>query len=302
MVAQVTRSAIPQRAGAQQSQETRGSILQDVERVLVEVTITQPDGTLVTDLQKGNFRLYEDGVEQEILSFSSEDAPASIGIIFDTSGSMADKFDPARQAALEFLKASNPRDEFFLVNFSDRAELTSPFTTDIEEMQKRMMSGEPKGSTALLDALYLGLSQMKTATNTRRALLVISDGGDNHSRYSKAQVRSALKEADCSLYAIGFFRLKDILRTFEELHRPGLLSEHAEVTGGRMFPVSSLDQLPETAAKIGLELRSRYVLGYRPSKARHDGGWRKIKVKVAAPANGRALSVYARSGYYSPSY
>ena len=256
---------------------------------------------LVTGLEKGAFRLFEDGVEQEILSFSSEDAPISIGLIFDMSGSMSDKVDESRQGALEFLKTANPRDEFFLVSFSDQAELTSPFTFDFEELQKSVMSGKPKGRTALLDAIYLGLNQMKGARYSRYALLVISDGGDNHSRYNKTQLRNALKEADCSLYAVGFFRFKDILRSIEEHNGPGLLSELAETTGGRMFPVLRLDELPHLGAKIGMALRNRSVLEYRPSDARHDGAWRRIKVKVVPPAHLQPLNVYARTGYYSPS-
>ena len=210
---------------------------------------------------------------------------------------MSDKVDESRQGALEFLKTANPRDEFFLVSFNDRAELTSPFTFDFEKLQKSVMSGEPKGHTALLDAIYLGMNQMKGARYSKHALLVISDGGDNHSRYDKAQIRNALKETDCSLYAVGFFRFKDILRSLEEFHGPGLLSELAEITGGRMFPVSRLEDLPYIGAKIGVELRNRYVLGYRPGNARRDGTWRRIKVKVVAPT---PLNVYARTGYYSP--
>jgi Ca-activated chloride channel family protein len=272
----------------------------DVERVLVDVTVTLPDGSSVTGLEKENFRLFEDGVEQKIVSLSREDAPISIGLIFDMSGSMSDKIDESRRGALEFLKAANPRDEFFLVSFSDRSEVTSPFTFDIEELQKRIISGQPKGRTALLDAIYMGLAQMKGARNAKHALLVISDGGDNHSRYNKAQIRNALKEGDCSVYAIGFFRFKDILRSIEEFNGPGLLSELAEITGGHMFPVSRLDQLPAIGAKIGVELRNRYVLEYKSTNARHDGSWRRIKVKVTPPTPTRPLSVYARSGYYSP--
>ena len=298
--AQVIIPSAQHKSPGQQSRKSRSSILVDAEMVLVDVTVTQADGSSVTGLEKGAFRLFEDGVEQEILSFSSEDAPISIGLIFDMSGSMSDKVDESRQGALEFLKTANSRDEFFLVSFSDQAELTSPFTSDFEELQKSVMSGKPKGRTALLDAIYLGLNQMKGARYSRHALLVISDGGDNHSRYNKTQIRNALKEADCSLYAIGFFRFKDILRSIEEHNGPGLLSELAETTGGRMFPVLRLDDLPHIGAKIGIALRNRYVLGYRPRDARHDGAWRKIKVKVVLPTHLQPLSANARSGYYGP--
>ena len=298
--AQVISSSTQHKSSGQRSRDSRQSILVDVKMVLVDVTVTHADGSSVTSLEKGSFHVFENGIEQEILSFSREDVPISIGLIFDMSGSMADKLDESRQAALEFLKTANPRDEFFLVNFNDRAELTSPFTFDIEEVRKSILSGKPRGRTALMDAIYLGLNQMKGARNSKHALLVISDGGDNHSRYSKTQVRNALKEADCSLYAIGIFRFKDILRSMEELQGPGLLSELAEITGARMVRVSRLDDLPDIAANIAMELRNRYVLGYKPSDARHDGTWRRIKVKVVPPANLRPLNVYARTGYYSP--
>lgn len=186
------------------------------------------------------------------------------------------------------------------MTFNDRAELTSPFAFDINVLQERMMSVKPKGGTALLDAIYLGLDQMKGARNSKHALLVISDGGDNHSRYNETRIRNALKEAGCSLYAIGIFNFEDMWRTYEEHHGPTLLSELAEITGGRMFPVSRLGDLPDIAAKIGMELRNRYVLGYRPSNVRYDGSWRRIKVNVVPPTHPRPLNVYARTGYYSP--
>jgi hypothetical protein len=218
-----------------QSRESQRSILIDAEMVLVDVTVTRPDGSSITGLEKANFHLFEDGVEQEILSFSREDAPISIGLIFDMSGSMSDKVDESRQGALEFLKTANPRDECFLVSFNDRAELTSPFTFDFEELQKSVMSGEPKGHTALLDAIYLGMNQMRGARYSKHALLLISDGGDNYSRYDKAQIRKALKEADCSLYAVVFFRFQDILRSFEEFHGPGCFRNSPKLRAAACF-------------------------------------------------------------------
>jgi Ca-activated chloride channel family protein len=277
-----------------------GGIEMNVEMALVNVTVTDPYSRLVTGLDKENFRVYEDGVEQEISAFSSEDVPISIGLIFDMSGSMSDKVDKARQAAIQFLRMANPRDEFFLVSFNDRAELTSRFTSSIEELQSRMLFTVAKGSTALLDAIYLGLSQMRSAHNGKRALLIISDGGDNHSRYSEKDIQKFLKEADCQLYAMGVFDVNDMGRTPEERYGPTLLSELAEMTGGRVFSVSSLGDLPDIAAKIGMELRNQYVLGYKPSDPRHNGTWRKIKVKLHAPKGLPPLNVYAKTGYYAP--
>jgi Ca-activated chloride channel family protein len=221
-------------------------------------------------------------------------------LIFDMSGSMANKFDRARQAAVQFLRTANPRDEFFLVRFKDRAEPASQFTSGTEELENHVMFSAAGGRTALLDAVYLGLGQMRNAHNSRRALLIISDGGDNHSLYSEADIRNYLREADCQLYAMGIFDRHHISRKSEERYGWSLLSELVEMTGGRVFPVSKLTDLPDIAAKIGMELRNQYVLGYKPPDSRHDRAWRKIKVKLLVPKGLPPVKVYARSGYYAP--
>jgi Ca-activated chloride channel homolog len=275
----------------------------DVDLALVNVTVTDPYNRLVTGLEPDNFRVYEDSVEQEVVSFSSEDVPISIGVIFDFSGSMANKVDKAREAALEFFKTANPQDEFFLVSFNERAELTSAFTNSVEDLQSRMMLTAPKGRTALLDAIYLGLSEMRGAHNAKRALLILSDGGDNHSRYNENDIKRLVKEADTQLYAIGIYDpLGYRNRTPEELNGPSLLAEITELTGGRVFAVEHLNDLPDIASKIGMELRNQYVLGYRPSNHVHDARWRKIKVKLRAPKGLPPLTVYAKSGYYAPAH
>ena len=273
----------------------------DVNLALVNVTVTDPLNRLVTGLERENFRVYEDGTEQEIVTLSSEDVPVSIGLVFDMSGSMSDKVDKARQAAVQFMRTANPLDQFFLVSFNDRAELTSGFTSSVEELQTRMMFTASRGRTALLDAVYLGLSQMRGAHNAKRALLIISDGGDNHSRYNENDVKNFLKEADCQLYAIGIYDPIGMRsRTAEELNGPSLLSEMTEMTGGRVFPVANVGDLPDIAAKIGMELRNQYVLGYKPSNAQRNGIWRKIKVKLKPPKGLPPLNVFAKTGYYAP--
>jgi Ca-activated chloride channel family protein len=273
----------------------------DVSMTLVNLTVTDPLDRLVTGLEKEHFRVFEDNVEQEVLTLSSEDVPVSIGLVFDMSGSMSDKVEKAREAAVQFMRTANPLDQFFLVSFNDRAELTSGFTSSVDELQNRMMFTASRGRTALLDAIYLGLSQMRGAHNGKRALLIISDGGDNHSRYNESDVKNYLKEADCQLYAIGIFDPIGIRsRTPEELEGPSLLSEMTEMTGGRVFPVGNLGELPDIAAKIGMELRNQYVLGYKSSNARHNGSWRKIKVKLRPPKGLPPLNVYAKTGYYAP--
>lgn len=274
----------------------------DVDLALVNVTVTDPFNRLVTGLEQENFRVFEDNTEQEVVHFSAEDVPISIGVILDLSGSMSNKVDKARQAAVQFFKTANPQDEFFVVSFNDRAELTSTFTRSVEDLQTRMMYTAAKGRTALLDAIYLGLSEMRGARNAKRALLIISDGGDNHSRYSEGDIRRLVKEADVQLYAIGIYDPFGYRgRTPEELNGPTLLSELTELTGGRAFSVENLNDLPDIAGKIGMELRNQYVLGYRPSNHSHDARWRKIKVKLRPPKGLPPLNLYSRTGYYAPS-
>ena len=173
--------------------------------VLINVTVTDPLNRFVTGLEKEHFRLYEEKVEQEITQFSSEDAPISIGLVFDTSGSMGAKLQKSRQAAAEFFKTANPADEFFLVQFNDRPELVVPFTTDTDKIQSALTFTQSKGRTALLDSVYLAMNEMKKAHNPRKALLIISDGGDNSSRYTETEIKNRVREADVQMFSIGIF-------------------------------------------------------------------------------------------------
>ena len=268
---------------------------------LVNVSVTDPYGRLVTGLEQENFRVFEDNVEQEVISFSSEDVPISIGVIFDMSGSMADKIEKSRLAAVQFFRTANPQDEFLLINFNDRAQLSNPFTASVEELQSHLMFTAAGGETALLDGIYLGLSEMKGAHNTKKALLIISDGGDNHSRYSEDDIRRYAKEADVQIYAIGLFEPGGG-PTQEERNGPELLSELTLLTGGRAFAVSNLKDLPDIATKISMELRNQYVVGYHPSDHAHDGKWRKIKIKLRPPKGLPPLTVYSKGGYYAPGH
>lgn len=283
------------------SQPKDQTIRVDVDLVLLNVTVTDPYNRLVTGLERDNFRLFEDKAEQEVQHFSSEDVPISIGVIFDMSGSMSNKVDKARQAALQFFRTSNPQDEFLLVGFNDRAQLISRFTTSVEELQTRLMYTGAKGRTALMDAIYLGLSQMRGARNAKKALLIISDGADNHSRYNENDIKNFVREADVQLYGIGIYEpFGSRGRSPEELSGPALLSELTEMTGGRTFSVVNLNELPDIASKISMELRNQYVLGYRPSNRDRDGKWRKVQVKLRPPKGLPPLNVYTKTGYYAP--
>jgi len=270
----------------------------DVDLVLVPVTITDPMNRLVTGLEKENFQLFEGSSAQEIRTFSSEDAPVSLGVIFDSSGSMSSKMDRAKEAVVEFFKTANPQDEFFMITFSDEPETVSDFTNSVDEIQNKLIFAIPRHRTALLDAIYMGVSKMRQAKYAKKALLIISDGGDNHSRYTENEIKSVVKEADVMIYAIGIY--DRYASAMEERLGPQLLSEITELTGGRAFTIDNPNDLADVATKIGVELRNQYVLGYRPTKVVRDGKWRKIKVKLLPPKGLPPLRVYARTGYYAP--
>lgn len=279
----------------------RANIRVDASLVLIPVTVTDPLNRFVTGLEKENFRVYEDKKEQAISTFSSEDAPLSAGVIFDCSGSMGRKLEKSRLAVAQFFKTANPEDEFFLVQFADSANLIQPFTMDLEEIQNRLTFTQSKGRTALLDAVYLGLHQMKKAKNPRKALLVISDGGDNNSRYTEGEIRNLVREADVQIYAIGIYETGgERGRTPEESNGPALLTEIAEQTGGRQYEVDNLNELPDVASKIGIELRNQYLLGYSPQNQERDGKYRHVMVKIVPPRGLPQLRPFWRLGYYAP--
>ncbi len=221
---------------------------------------------MVTGLRQENFRLWEDKVEQKVEYFSSEDSPMSIGLIFDATGSMEDKISRARDAAVSFLKTGNPEDEFFLVTFSQSPRLAEGFTTDISRLQNHMLFTPAKGLTPLFDAVYLGLETMKSARNKRKALLLITDGEDNHSRYSFGRA---------------------------------IIEDLAQISDGRAFFPDSVDELEDICNKIALELRNQYVLGYHSTNEAKDGKWRKIRFKINPPKGISNLSVRGKSGYYA---
>jgi len=271
----------------------------DTNVVLVPVTVTDPLNRFVTGLDRDTFEVYEDKIKQNIVSFGSEDAPLSIGVVFDTSGSMGAKLERSRLAVAEFFKTANPEDEAFLVEFSDQPRLSVPFTHNLEEIQNRLIFASAKGQTALLDSVYLALATMKKARNPRKALILITDGGDNRSRYTQSEVMNLVREADVQIYCIGIYE-NGGGRTPEEVSGPALLRSLAEPTGGRHFVVGNLSELPDVAAKIGVELRNQYVVGYTPENITRDGKYRKIAVKLIQPRGLPALHASWRTGYFAP--
>lgn len=280
----------------------RSNIRVDTTLTLIPVTVTDPLNRVVTGLDKEHFRVTEDNVEQAILHFTSEDSALSAGIVFDSSGSMGNKLQKSRQAVAEFAKTANPGDEFFLVQFNSSPQLTVGFTHETEEILNRITFTQSRGQTALLDAVYLALHEMRKAKNPRKALLVISDGGDNNSRYTPGEVKNLVREADVQIYGIGIFEpLGNRGRTAEELNGPSLLSEIAEQTGGRAYPVENLNDLPDIAAKIGIELRNQYIIGYSSTNKERDGKYRRVRVRVVQPRGFPPLRAFWRLGYYAPS-
>jgi Ca-activated chloride channel family protein len=271
----------------------------DVNLVLVPATVTDPMNRLVTGLERENFQVFDNNTGQVIKSFSTEDAPVTIGIVFDLSGSMTSKFVRARKALSEFLRTSNPQDEFFVVGFNDRPAVIVDYTSDVDDVEARMVMLKPENRTALIDAVYLGVSKLKEAKYERKALLIVSDGGDNRSRYTEGELRRVVRESDVQIYSIGIFDV--YAPTTEEQLGPLLLNDISEMTGGRMFRVSDVADMGDIAMRISAELRNEYVIGYRPSEMKQDGNWRKLKIRLVPPPGLPQLTVHNRQGYYAPS-
>ena len=269
--------------------------------VLIPVTVTDATNHFVLGLTKDNFTLLENGKRQNVKNLSGEDAPLSVGLLVDLSGSMTMKLDISRQAVTEFLRTMNPQDEAFLVDFSDRANLSVPFTHKFSQIESKLGTMESQGLTALIDAVHLGLDEMKKSHNPRKALLIISDGGDNNSQYTAKEVEELVRLADVQVYSMGVFeRLPYRIPALEEISGPHLLSELSEQTGGRVFSASRASVLPGIARQIGVELRNQYVLAYTPSDEERNGKYRRVEVQLSTPEGLSALKARWRTGYYAP--
>jgi len=271
--------------------------------VLIPATVTDDVNRFVLGLQKEDFQVFEDGVEQNVSLFSGEDAPLSVGVLFDRSASMSYKLGSSRDATTQLLNALNKEDEAFLVEFADLATLSVGFTGNTSEIRSALKNAQASGMTALLDAVNTGLVEMKEAKNSRKAIVVVSDGGDNRSHYTAAQIESLVREADVQIYAMGVFEpVFSSTLTPEEISGPRLLSEIATQTGGRAFAAAVPGDMPSVATRIAVELRNQYVLGYYPKNKSRDGKYRNVEVRVAPPPGlGSPLKVHWRLGYYAPS-
>ena len=297
----VVASALFSGAAPAQTDQAASTFRADTNLVVIPVAVTDTLNRFVLGLEKADFHLIEDGVEQNVAHFSGEEAPLSVGLVFDESGSMDYKLRTSRDAAAQLLKTLNKDDEAFLVEFGDNAKLSVGFTAQIEEIQKALKNAQPGGLTAMLDAINAGLHEMKKAKNPRKAIVIVSDGGDNHSKYTSAEIESLVRAADVQVYAMGVFEpALPFGLTPEEISGPRLLSEIATQTGGRAFSAALNSDLPSVAARIAVELRNQYVLAYYPKNQARDGKYRHVEVKLSQPNGIPPLKAHWRLGYYAP--
>jgi Ca-activated chloride channel family protein len=290
--------AITPRGGAERQSTPipRTNLRVDADLVLVPVTVCDPMNRPVTGLEKQHFRVFDNNVEQKVTEFSMDDAPVAVGLVFDTSGSMGPKLRLSRQAANAFFKTTNPEDQFFLVEFSDKPKLVVPLTRSPQQVETRLAVAQSRGRTALLDAIVLALHEMKKSECSRKALLIISDGGDNCSRYTEGELKDLVLESDVLIYAIGVYGGGV---SPEEAAGPALLKQLADQTGGRHFAAET-NELPDIASKIGIELRNRYLLGFSPTDQQRDGRYHPVQIKLVPPRGLPPLHAYWRRGYYAP--
>lgn len=267
--------------------------------VTVPVNVFDSQNRVVNHLDASAFRVFEDGVEQRILAFGEEDVPASIGFVLDTSGSMGVKLDLSRQAIAQFLKSANPDDEFFLLPFDSHPGAVTGFTSRPGEILEQLARAKSSGTTAMLDAIQSAFVAMRRARHARRAVIIVSDGGDNHSRATKTDILRMASEADAQVFTLGTYEPPVTRhRTPEEFTGPELLSAIAEQSGGRSFPVRRLTDIADAAFRIGFELRNQYVIAYRPENQSWDGLYRHITIETTTPGF-PDLRTYWRQGYYA---
>jgi Ca-activated chloride channel family protein len=274
-------------------------IIVNTDLINLTVTVTDQYGRYVSGLDKKAFTVFDGKEQQEISHFSDDDAPVSVGVIFDVSGSMSgEKIRKAREALSRFIETSHDSDEYFLIAFNSRAQLLLDKTRDGNAVLNKLTYVETRANTALYDATYLGVEKVQRGTHKKRALLLISDGQDNDSRYTFSEVRRLLKESDVVLYSIGILGGSDPGSSLG-LEGQGILDELSAVSGGKAFFPNSAPEMDEIFEKIALELRHQYSIGYRPNNFTNDGKWHKIKVKVTPPRGLPRLFVRSREGYYA---
>ncbi len=288
---------------AQPAKPAQPVIRQKIQVVTLTASVVDKENHPITGLKLADFEIYEDKINQTIEYFSDVDAPLSIGIIFDASASMESKLDKAKEALKSFIETSHPDDDFFLVTFNRQAKLVADFA-DGDEVLRKMATIKPDGDTALYDAVFMGLEKLKEARHKKRALIVISDGQDNCSRYNLRELSKSIKENDTIIYAFSIAEVQggncgQLCQMFSRR----TMEEMAEVTGGKAFFPASLSDLEQATTQIALELRQQYSLGYVPTNADRDGKWRKISVQVRKEqwpkTRAQRVIVRAKAGYYA---
>lgn len=266
----------------------------DTSLVLVPLTVTDKIGRPVLGLEKDSFRVFDNGVEQTILQLAMEDEPVAVGFIFDVSGSIGNNMGKYRIAAREFFKTADDKDEFFLVEFQSAPRLAVPLTQNAGDIDYQIMMTKSKGQTALFDAVYLATNEIRKSKLLKKALILISDGGENNSRYTLTELQNALRETDALLYAIGPSpddRMGD--------NNGGLLKHLAELTGGRLIMIGGSD-LADLAQKVIIDLRNRYLISYSPKSHARDGKYHAIQLQLLPPKGLGKLTAHWRTGYFAP--
>lgn len=279
--------------GAAAPESRRAHLRVDSNLVLIPVSVTDPLFRPVEGLSREHFEVLEDGVPQDIAQVSMDDSPVSVGLVLDSSGSIGKQLETSRDYVRQFLRFSNDQDEYFLIKFSDRPELASRFTSQPDDLIGKLFFARAEGGTAFLDAVYLAMNQMRNARNGRRVILVVSDGADNCSRYSRTEVFQMARESDVQVYTVGVFAY--------ETWGARMLERLADETGGRYYRVTRRSDLGEIAERIGNEIRREYVIAYRSANLARDGKYRQVRVKVTPPPGAPKARVSHRTGYYAPS-
>jgi Ca-activated chloride channel homolog len=277
----------------------------NVDLVLMYTSVFDKNGQFVGSLKKDNFKVYEDGVEQQIASFAQEDVPVSLGILLDLSGSMRSKIDQVNRAALAFIRASNPQDQVFLIGFNEEANLLQDFTSDIDEITDTLENIVVMGGTALYDAIYLGVQKAHTGKKSKKAIVVITDGEDRDSFYKLDEIVAIVQESDVQVFCIGFLNAvpeKSIFGRWsksvpEKAH--DALMRVAEETGGKAYFLDKVTDIHPIVAEIASELRNQYSIGYFSSNGARDGSWRRVNIDLDKKIVSSSHIRYRR-GYYAP--
>ena len=287
-----------------QAQKKGYTIGVNVDLVLMYASVFDQDGRFVKGLNRDNFKLYEDGVQQQIESFAQEDVPVSIGILLDLSGSMKGKINQVNKAALAFIRASNPQDQVFLIGFNDEIELLQDFTSDIDEVTDALENALVTGGTALYDAIYLGVQKAHEGKMPKKAIVVISDGEDRDSFYKLDELIDKVQESDVQIFCVGFMDPIPDKGFFGKWSKSAeekaqeVLKRVAHETGGKAFFPGKIDDIHQIVSEIATELRSQYSLGYFSSNSARDGSFRRVKIQLTGGSAANNLIRYRR-GYYA---